>query len=140
MRTYRIFSVSLAGIVCLLLLLHSSSIAQSFAEQNEALFQQLKRVHGLSDAQMESIRAIFHASGYIGQGNPAITEHPLSPQRCREKLGQLTVRYENNAFEKICGAKFMAPLYNPATETAKDAKACIDQFEFPDIPCVYPQP
>ena len=41
-------------------------------------------------------------------------------------------------FEKICGAKYMAPLYNPATEKAEDARACIDQFEFPDIPCAYP--
>jgi len=32
----------------------------------------------------------------------------------------------------------MAPLYNPAIEKAEEAKACIDQFEFPDIPCVYP--
>ena len=32
----------------------------------------------------------------------------------------------------------MAPLYNPAVEKAEDARACIDQFEFPDIPCVYP--
>ncbi len=32
----------------------------------------------------------------------------------------------------------MAPLYDPAKEKAEDAKACIDQFEFPDIPCVYP--
>ncbi len=27
---------------------------------------------------------------------------------------------------------------DPRTETAQDAKACIDQFEFPDIPCTYP--
>ena len=32
----------------------------------------------------------------------------------------------------------MAPLYNPATSKPEDASACIDQFEFPDIPCVYP--
>ena len=32
----------------------------------------------------------------------------------------------------------MAPLYNPATEKAEDAGTCIDQFEFPDIPCLYP--
>jgi formylglycine-generating enzyme required for sulfatase activity len=32
----------------------------------------------------------------------------------------------------------MAPLYNPSAETAEDARACIDQFEFPDIPCAYP--
>jgi formylglycine-generating enzyme required for sulfatase activity len=32
----------------------------------------------------------------------------------------------------------MAPLYNPTTEKAENAKVCIDQFEFPDIPCDYP--
>jgi formylglycine-generating enzyme required for sulfatase activity len=87
---------------------------------------------------MDSIRAIFRDSGYIGQGNPALTEHPMTPQACREKLGKSGVRYENEQFEKICGAKYMAPLYNPATEKAENSKACIDQFEFPDIPCVYP--
>jgi formylglycine-generating enzyme required for sulfatase activity len=87
---------------------------------------------------MESIRAIFHASGYIGQGNPAITRHPMSPQGCQEELGKMGVKYENEKFEGICKAKYMAPLYNPATEKAENAKACIDQFEFPDVPCTYP--
>ena len=33
----------------------------------------------------------------------------------------------------------MVPLYDPgAGETAADARVCIDQFEFPDIPCDYP--
>ena len=32
----------------------------------------------------------------------------------------------------------MAPLYDPSHERPEDAKACIDQFEFPDIPCTYP--
>ena len=32
----------------------------------------------------------------------------------------------------------MAPLYDPTHETPESAKACIDQFEFPDIPCEYP--
>ena len=46
--------------------------------------------------------------------------------------------YENAAFEKICGAKYMAPLYNPGRERPEEAGACIDQFEFPNIPCAYP--
>ena len=32
----------------------------------------------------------------------------------------------------------MAPLYDPSRQRPEDAKACIDQFEFPDIPCAYP--
>jgi hypothetical protein len=87
---------------------------------------------------MQVIRRIFLESGYIGQGNPAIARHPVTPQQCQEKIDRLEVRYGNEEFERICGGKYMAPLYDPAVEKAKDAKACIDQFEFPDIPCVYP--
>ena len=50
----------------------------------------------------------------------------------------MAARYDNPTFERICGGKYMAPLYNPATGTASEATACIDQFEFPDIPCAYP--
>ena len=32
----------------------------------------------------------------------------------------------------------MAPLYDPRGERAEDARACIDQYEFPGIPCEYP--
>ena len=32
----------------------------------------------------------------------------------------------------------MAPLYNPAVEGPEEARSCIDQFEFPNIPCEYP--
>ena len=32
----------------------------------------------------------------------------------------------------------MAPLYNPDREKPEEAGACIDQFEFPNIPCAYP--
>jgi hypothetical protein len=111
----------------------------SLQQQNEILLQQLQREHGLSDQQMSEIRKIFAGSRYhIGQGNPAVTEHPVTPEQCKVKLEQLGVHYENPRFEKICKAKYMAPLYDPSKEKPEDAKACIDQFEFPDIPCTYP--
>jgi hypothetical protein len=107
-------------------------------EQNEILFRQLQRVHGLSDAQVSAIRGIFAKSGIMSQGNPAVTRHPVTPEEAQAKLARLGIDYANPRFEKICGAKYMAPLYNPATQRPEDAKACIDQFEFPDIPTVYP--
>ena len=114
------------------------AFGQTLRENNEALLEELRDVQGLSAAQMDSVRKIFQASGYIGQGNPAVTRHPMTPEQCRQKLEQSAVTYGNSQFEKLCGAKYMAPLYNPAEEQPEAARACIDQFEFPDIPCVYP--
>jgi formylglycine-generating enzyme required for sulfatase activity len=74
----------------------------------------------------------------IGQGNPAIAQHPETPEQCLAKLAQEHVRYDNPDFERICGGKYMAPLYDPAVAGQEQAKACIDQFEYPDIPCSYP--
>jgi hypothetical protein len=112
--------------------------ANQLQEENQLLFQQLQEVHDLSDQQMVTIRAIFARSGFLGQGNPAIVEHPMTPEQCSVKLEQQSVRYDNPDFERICHAKYMAPLYDPATGSPEAAKACIDQFEFPDIPCTYP--
>ena len=110
----------------------------TLAERNAELLKQLQEVHGLSPAQMDRIRTIFAGSRIIGQGNPVITQHPVTPEQCEAKLKEQGVGYANARFQRICGAKYMAPLYNPATQRPEDAQACIDQFEFPDIPCTYP--
>jgi hypothetical protein len=112
--------------------------AESVKQQNEALLPELQRVHGLSEAQMAALEAVFAGSPYIGQGNPAVTQHPVTRRECDAKLSQLSINYKNQKYERICGAKYMAPLYDPTREAAEDAKACIDQFEFPDMPCEYP--
>ncbi|MGO9603583.1 MAG: SUMF1/EgtB/PvdO family nonheme iron enzyme [Candidatus Binataceae bacterium] len=125
--------------VSMLFLVSAAAASETVLQaQNEQLFQQMQSVRGLTDYQMEMIRAIFANSGFVGQGNPAITEHPETPQQCQARLDQHSVKYANPEFERICGAKYMAPLYNSATEKLQQAKACIDQFEYPDIPCAYP--
>jgi formylglycine-generating enzyme required for sulfatase activity len=130
-----------AGLALALLVglgLPAADAASELAQRNDLLLQQLRAVHGLTEQQLAKVRAIFAASGVIGQGNPAIAEHPVTPEQCRARLAEQAVSYANPAFEKICGAKYMAPLYDPAHQRPEDAKACIDQFEFPDIPCAYP--
>lgn len=114
------------------------ALAPTLAENNAALLQQLQEVHGLNTEQMARIRAIFAGSRMIGQGNPAVTVHPMTPAQCEAQLEDRHIVYANPRFEKICGAPYMAPLYNPATQQPEEATACIDQFEFPDIPCAYP--
>jgi hypothetical protein len=46
--------------------------AQSLAERNEIMFQQMQQIRGVSGGEMRRIRAIFAASpnGWMGQGNP----------------------------------------------------------------------
>jgi len=134
MRISRVLGLSAVALAGVILLAQHPSLQ----EQNEALFQQLQQVHGLSDAQMAAVRKIFAQSGYMGQGNPAVTRHPVTPEEARAKLKRLGIDYANPKFEKICGGKYMAPLYDPATQRPEDAKVCIDQFEFPDIPTLYP--
>jgi hypothetical protein len=108
------------------------------ANNNAQLLQQLQQIHGLPPEQMDKIRAIFASSPIMGQGNPAITRHPVTPGQCQAKLQAQAVSYDNPGFERICGRRYMAPLYDPAKQKPEEATACIDQFEFPDIPCTYP--
>jgi formylglycine-generating enzyme required for sulfatase activity len=132
-------SVMVVGLVALSGMVGSGvSPSQALRQQNELLFRQLKEARGLTDAQISAIRNIFEKSGYIGQGNPELTRHAVTPEQCQAKLKQKGLQYENARFEKICGGKYLAPLYDPATQKPEDAKVCIDQFEFPNIPCAYP--
>lgn len=48
------------------------SAQSAFDQQNAVLFEQLQRVHGLSNAQMAAIKEIFARSGYIGRATPPL--------------------------------------------------------------------
>lgn len=126
--------------ICWMLCLGLSfpAASQTLQQANEALFRQLVRVHGLSAAEIERVRAIFARSGYIGQGNPRITRHPMTSAECQARIPGGAKGYANSKNTRICGDKYMAPLYDPRSQKPGDAKACIDQFEFPNIPCDYP--
>jgi hypothetical protein len=131
--------LSLAAFLTAALLTAIEGVAQpTLQSQNEQLFTQVKAVLGLNDEQMTKIRSIFAGSDSMSQGNPAVTRHPLTPQECKARAESAGKSFENPRFEKICGSKYMAPLYDPATQQPEDAKACIDQFEFPNMPCTYP--
>lgn len=119
-------------------LLTAAAQGPSFQQQNEALLARMQQVHGLDDAALQRVRAIFERSGFVGQGNPAISQHPQTPEQCRANRERAPARGDDSAFARLCGGPHMAPLYDPATQRAEDARACIDQYEFPDIPCEYP--
>ncbi|GAB4260972.1 MAG: hypothetical protein Kow0013_05050 [Pararhodobacter sp.] len=134
--------VSGLGLALGLTLCAFSAPAQTLAQNNEAMLQEMQRERGLSGAQMARIREIFAGSSWIGQGNPAITRHPLTPEEAAQRLGgsveSVRRRYRNARFERICGHPYEVPLYNPETERPEDARVCVFMFEYPNVPLAYP--
>ncbi len=116
----------------------SPASAQSLQEANAVLFDQLAKVHRLNASELGRLREIFARSGFIGQGNPRITRHPMTPEECRARAPGGPNGYDDARNSRICGERFMAPLYDPRTQRPGEATSCIDQFEFPNIPCTYP--
>jgi sulfatase modifying factor 1 len=104
--------------------------------QRTRLFARMERELGVTGAAMERVRTIFAASAVLGQGNPAIARHPMKRSECRRIRKEAAIVPAHVA---ACGAPSMVPIYDTdAGETAADAPVCIDQLEFPDIPCEYP--
>lgn len=102
--------------------------------RNESLFSQLQQNHQLTPDELNALRSIFSKSNLIGQGNPAITQHPVSSETCLSELKQKRINYENPLYISICKDRFMAPLYDPSQQSIEDSTVCIDQFEFPKQP------
>jgi hypothetical protein len=116
----------------------ASAEAPSVAAQRAALLDLLRTEHRLTSEQVAAVERIVSRSTVLSQGNPAITEHPMSAEACHERRAQAGLERRSSPFEAICGAPFMAPLYDPGSQTPEEATACIDQYEFPGVPCTYP--
>ncbi len=104
--------------------------------QRESLLVKLLKFQDFSPEAIDEIRAIMATERWLGQGNPECTKHPMSRAECRRiRQGVETAPDDRER----CGRKYMVPIYNPsAGEKRADARVCIDQFEFPNIPCEYP--
>lgn len=105
------------------------------AEQREQLLKEMQTHLELGQKEMSSLRKVFKRSGAISQGNPEVSRYAMQRSSCQKQK----IDYSIKGAKSICDGKpYMAPLYDPQTESAKDARVCIDQFEFPNIPCAYP--
>ncbi len=113
--------------------------ATTLAEQRNALFSNMRNQLDLPPGAQDKIEAIFAASNYLGQGEPKITKHPMTRAQCREIRAAQAANGDPHPADARCGAQNMVPLFDPAKgESAASAGVCIDQFEFPNIPCEYP--
>ena len=87
--------------------------------------------HHLSTEQEAAVRAVVGKNTRMGTGLP-VSQHPMTLQQCEERREGIPLPPSGR-----CPA-YMVPLYDPATQTADQATTCIDQFEFPGLPCRYP--
>jgi sulfatase modifying factor 1 len=112
----------------------AEAMTETLEVQRERLFSQLEGELELTPAQLARVRAVFSASSILSQGNPRISLHPIGRAECRAALAERPLRPGDTA----CGAPHMAALYERPEDGPESARACIDQFEFPNIPCEYP--
>jgi len=112
------------------------SLPPTLELQRARLYERMRVELELDDAALEAVRKIVDHSSVLGQGNPAITRHPMTRAECRRIRADAGLVAKR---EPMCGAPAMVPLFDPgAGEKPEDARVCIDQFEFPNIPCEYP--
>lgn len=124
----------------LILLVCLTLSAVSYADDKnldrEKLIELISKEHALNAEQKKKLSEVMSSSRYIGQGNPDVTVHPISREACQENRKKITDT--KAGFVGVCGRPHMAPLYDVDKVKAENAKVCIDQFEFPGIPCEYP--
>lgn len=113
----------------------SPTYASNLTEQRNELFKALENDYGLKDSEISKLKEIFSKSSVMGQGNPAVTKHPFDKQEClqrREKFfAQSKLQEVKGSVE--CGSKNMVLMIAPDGK-----KVCIDQYEFPNLPCEFP--
>lgn len=130
------------AVLIFLCLLATAVQAKESAEFADKVIQ----AHGLSGANAATLRRLLLTSQgtrNIGTEDPRTimgtnhAVHPASRQYCVDRVLKTGQIRPNQDFERICGAKWMSPIPT-GNGGINSAKVCIDQFEFPDMPCEYP--
>lgn len=117
------------------------------ARESEQFAAQVAREHKLNPAQTQALKVLLTGSSQltrnIGTEDPRKLQgpnnswHPASRQTCIERVLRTGKIAQNPAYLRLCKAPWMAPV--PLVgQSPESAKVCIDQFEFPNIPCEYP--
>ncbi len=111
-------------------------VPETLEEQREAMFRRMSVMLELDEQALGRVRAIFAKSKVLSQGNPKLTKYAMTREECQTRRTAANVV---DADEPLCGARFMAPIWDvKAGKTKSDATVCIDRYEFPGIPCEYP--
>ncbi|MCB9581506.1 MAG: hypothetical protein H6717_31040 [Polyangiaceae bacterium] len=116
-------------------------IGKNAHEERERMYARMRKELGYGDKEIAALREIIGDSRVISEGNPDISEHPMKRSECyriRKDAGLESPKAlaELAKKESVCKARYMVPV--TGKPDAGVTPVCIDQYEFPDIPCEYP--
>lgn len=104
--------------------------------ERQLLLETMERELRLREEQVANVRDIVFASEILGQGNPHRTLHPMTREECQRRRAEAPRLPASSA---RCERPHMVVAYDPARgETEETGTLCIDQFEFPNVPCEFP--
>lgn len=111
-----------------------------FGAESLEFAQKLATEHELNEGQSKQLIKILTTTKNLTRniGNEDLNDlsgpnnswHPATRGECKQRVLDTGIISENKKFKSVCGAKWMVPV--PGTNV------CIDQFEFPNLPCEYP--
>ena len=104
-------------------------------EQREHLYQALQKQLAVDPQAIDVIAGILEQSPYAGTGNPDCTVHPMSTEQCLARRAHEKLAPDDAL---LCGAPNMVAVFDPRTQDVNRARLCMDQYEFPNVPCEYP--
>ena len=107
--------------------------------QRRTCCSELEQVHGYRRARCTRVREIFAALALHRPGQPGgHASIPRRPEACAAKLRRRRASPTRTRSSAICGGPLHGAALRPGEKRPEQARACIDQFEFPDIPCELP--
>lgn len=107
-----------------------------FDAEREVLLTRIEQGLDLSSEQAGTVRDIVLSSAVLSQGNPKRTVHPMTREECQKRRQRAPVLI---AGDSRCVQPHMVPVFDPARgQSADTAPLCVDQYEFPNLPCEYP--
>lgn len=126
----------LRGVAAAALTLLAAASTEGVAQNGDELYRALVAGHQLSPAQASALAREWSRTAN-GQYAASIGNHPVSEAQCQSEVLASGRLPRDTRGEAICGRPFMVPVYR-AGEAPESARVCIDQFEFPNLPCRYP--
>lgn len=103
-------------------------------EQRTYLIDLLRKSHSLTPSVEAELERIVSGSDWLGFGNPKLSRAALSREECVKRRQQAAVA----PADPRCGSPYMVPVFPAGADLRTQPQVCIDQYEFPNLPCEYP--